>query len=291
MNFKPLSIGLCAIILLSSCQASSTQLFETANQHFANQAFEEAIPIYESLLIKDSGNVNIYPKLAISYAYAGNWERCTHYGKMAFDKGVDYFALYDSVVKCYDAQGQADQARSLYQEGLQKYPDRYEYKLEYGLFEFSQQNLPKAAEIFEHLSQINPQNEDFAYNAAATFEALEQLDKAETYYRQVLEHHPDHANASYGLGSLYDKRKQPDIAIGFFEKALKYHPQHLSALMNLARLQEAKTPQEALKTWQKYLALAEKNQQPEQFINQAKEHIQRLGGGAPVPDEKPPQDG
>lgn len=291
MNFKSLSAAVFTALLLSSCQPSSHQLFETANQHFANQAYENAIPLYETLLVKDSGNINIYPKLAISYAYTSNWERCTHFAEMAFEKGVDYFALYESAVKCYDAQGKADKARALYQEGLKKYPDRYEYELEYGLFEFSQKNLAEAAVIFERLSRLNPKNEDFAYNAAATFEAMEQTDKAEAYYRQVLEHHPDHANASYGLGSLYDKRNQPDIAIGFFEKALKYHPQHLSALMNLARLQETRVPQEALKTWQKYLSLAEQNQQPTEFIKQAKEHIKRLGGGAPVQDEKPPQDG
>jgi tetratricopeptide (TPR) repeat protein len=283
-------LGLSIVIGLAACQ-NNAKRYEEANQYFAAQAYELAIPIYESLLLKDSNNINLYPKLAISYAYAGDWDKCISYAKQAFEKKADLYQLYEITVKCHDAKGEVQEAKTLFEEGIAKYPDRQEFQMQYAQFRFQLKEFLPAAETFARLSDKDPKNTDYAYNAAASFESADVLDKAESFYRRVLSEDPRHANANFGLGSLYDKQKQAEKAIFFFEEALKENPQHLSALMNLARLQETKVPQEALKTWQKYLSLAEQNQQPEKFINQAKEHIKRLGGGAPVPDEKPPQDG
>lgn len=56
MNYKSLLIIITGCFLCS-CQPSASELYEQANKYFAQDNFEQAIPIYEKLLLRDSNNV------------------------------------------------------------------------------------------------------------------------------------------------------------------------------------------------------------------------------------------
>lgn len=279
MNFKSVIAALLAFSALAACKPNPDKLFTEASTAFAEERYEQAIPIYEQLLADQFSNPNLYAKLGISYAYTGAYEKCTEFIQRAFESKVDYFELYEMITFCYERQKKDTEAMTWYKNGIEKYPDRYEFKNSAALLAFRSKNPQLALDWFGELADKNPKNVDWNYNAGTVSENLEKYDMAERYYRRVLEQKPKYANASFGLGSIFEKQNQLDIAKGYYEKTLKIDPDHLSALLNLAQLEQKTEPKQALTHWKQYLALAEKRKQPQKFLDQAKKQIKLLEGG------------
>lgn len=270
-----------ALLLLAGCRPSPDKVYAEANAFFAAGNYKDAVPLYEELQVRDANNVNIYPKLTISYASLRDWSKCADYAKMAIERQADFFEVYQQAVTCQLQLKKPDQALSLYYEALKKYPDRDEMKEDAAVLEFKQKHFPQAVKLFQELAKSVPENPDYAYNAAATFEQIGKPDMAEKYYKQVIQYNPMHENAFFGLGNLAQKRGDNAHAIEYYQKALKIRPDHQSALLNLAQLQEKSEPQQALKHWKLYLVLAKATHQDKKFITKAQEHIRSLEGGSP----------
>ena len=279
MNSKLLFLFACLCIVVSCNQNNPDKRFLEASTSFAEERYEEALPIYEALLAEDFKNPNLYAKMGLSYGYTGQYDKCTQFIERSFEAGVEYFELYDLGSLCYERQNKPKEALAWYEEGVKKYPDRYEFKNRAGLLAFRSDRIDQAMLWFTQVAEKNPKNVDWNYNAGTVAERLKKYDQAEMYYRRVLETENTHANASFSLGSVFEKRNQPDIAMGYYQKALKYNPDHLSALLNLAQLEQTQKPAEALVHWQQYLKLAEAQNQPQRFLDQAKKQIKLLQGG------------
>ncbi len=279
MNCKHfLLIALCFNGLMA-CKENPDKLFTEASTAFTEERYEQALPIYEKLLEQQFENPNLYAKLGISYAYTGEFKKCADYIQRAFDAKIDYYELYDLGALCQERLNQSDKAMAWYREGIEKFPDRYEFKNRAGLWAFNHKEVNQAMVWFMELAEKNPKNVEWNYNAGTAAEFLNNYEQAERYYRRVLEVKPKYANASYSLGSVFEKRGQKDIAEGYYKKTLKHNPDHLSALLNLAQLQQSAEPAEALKNWKHYLELAEKRKQPQKFIDDAKKQVKLLEDG------------
>lgn len=270
-----------ACLLLMSCSPSPDKLYAEANTLFAAGNYKEAVPLYEEIQQRDANNVNVYPKLTISYAMIGDWSKCSQYAKLSIERQADFYEVYEEAANCQLQLKKPEQALELYQEALKKYPDRYEMKEEAGLLQYKQKKYSEAAKTFQELAKAVPNNRDFAYNAAVAFEQLKQPQTAEKYYKQIVKYDPTYANAWFGLAQLAQEQGKTSQAIDYYKKTLDNRSDHLSALLNLAQVEEGPQPKDALKHWKMYLVLAESTHQDAKFITKAKDHIRRLEGGPP----------
>lgn len=282
MNCKYKYFLLFAFWGLVACQPSIDEQYAEANLAFQEDRYEQAIPIYEALLARqldDNMRANMYAKMGISYAYAGQYEKCTESIQRALEAKIDQYEVYDMGALCHEHLKQPDKAMVLYKEGIEKFPDRYEFKNRAAISAFRNKDVNQAMEWLAELAEKNPKNVDWNYSAGTVAEELKNYKQAELYYRRVLEQKPSYSNASFSLGSIFEKQGQPEIARGYYEKTLKYNANHLSALLNLAQLEQETEPDKSLVHWKKYLEIAEKKKQSAEMIENAKKQIKLLESG------------
>lgn len=279
MNSKFYLLAVTGLLLLSACGSTNDELYQQANEFFSRAEYQKALPIYEQLELKDANNINLNPKLALSYAYTGNWEKCVEYGHKALKNQGDFFEVYDKLARCHEELKQDDQALDVYREGIKKYTDRYPFLERAASLFYRQKKYEESARAYISLVKASPRDMDYNYNAAVSLEQMGKYKLAKQYYQHVLKLQPKHSNAYFGLGSVAEKENQPQVAMDYYRKALNINKNHLSALLNLSQLEEKFHDPHALQDWKDYLKLAKKRKQPEKFIQEAQKHIQILEGG------------
>ncbi|MGE3724090.1 MAG: tetratricopeptide repeat protein [Candidatus Sericytochromatia bacterium] len=267
--------------LLSACSPSAEQLYEQANAHFAKDQFEEAIPLYEQLQLKDANNTSALAKLTMSYSFIRLWQKCTDAGEQAFERKIDLMELYLRVGDCYENQNQIKQALKTYQEGIKRYPDVMDLKEKAAPLLFAEGQYVQAADYYKLLAVAYPEREDFLLNIGYSLDKQKAYAEAESYFNKVLAINSQESNALYGLASLYEHQNQIPKAISFYTQTLKLNPNHLSALYNLAQLYEQNNQKsEAVKTWKTYIQAAKGKPNQKAFLAKAETQLKQLQGGA-----------
>ena len=158
MSFKHFFLVACCLAALGACKENPDKLFTEASTAFSEERYEQALPIYEKLLEKQFKNPNLYAKLGISYAYVGEFQKCTEYVQRALEANIDYYELYDVGTICYENLNQPEKAMAWYKEGMAKFPDRYEFKNRAGLLAFNNKEANQAMVWFMELAEKNPKN-------------------------------------------------------------------------------------------------------------------------------------
>ncbi|PIQ24332.1 hypothetical protein COW36_24070 [bacterium (Candidatus Blackallbacteria) CG17_big_fil_post_rev_8_21_14_2_50_48_46] len=274
-----LLIGFSSLALVA-CSPSAQQLYEEANAHFIKNQFEEAIPLFEQVQLKDANNSAALAKLAMSYAYTQQWQKCSETGEQAFARKLDLLQLYLQVSECFAMQKKADKALSLLQEGLKRYPGDQDLKERAAMLLFGKGDYALSVSYFKELSEQLPEREDFLTNIAYGYEKLKKYAEAESYFQKVLAINAQDANAFYGLGNLFEHQNQISKAIDHYQKAIKANGSHLSALYNLAQLYEQeKMKTEAIATWKKYIEVAKGQPSQKSFLDKAIARLKKLEGG------------
>jgi tetratricopeptide (TPR) repeat protein len=83
----------------------------------------------------------------------------------------------------------------------------------------------KARVVFERLTALAPENDEYLYFLGAVFEELSDAEKAETALRRAIEVNPDNAEALNHLGYLFaEQGRNLDEALGLVERALALKP-------------------------------------------------------------------
>lgn len=282
MSFKRLVLVGGALCLLGACAPSTDELALKANELFAQEIYEQAVPLYEKILGQEPDNPNALSKAAISYFYMREWQKVIDYGTRALDKGADFYAVFQLLGLAYEAENKLDKALAIYQEGMKQFPDRTELFQQAGLLAYKQKNYREAERAFLHLLKINPQDIEAALNLATLMEKETRYTEAETLVKGLLEKQPQNVGLLFRMASIQENMSQWDSAIRYYQDTLLQNPQHLSALYNLAQLQVShrKDKAAAIKAWKQYIAVAGKNKGQESFVKDAQKQLQNLEGGA-----------
>lgn len=271
-------------MLLGACGLSAEERYEQANAFFAKNQFEQAIPLYEQLRIQDANNINVLAKLALSYSYTQQWQKCAEVGEEAFKHKLDFMDLYVRVGECQEVMKQSKKALATYRAGLKAYPDQIDLKRMLARLLLYEGQYAEAVEVYKLLAQTFPEREDYLINIAYAYEKMKRYGEAEKYFRQVLSIDAQDANALFGIGHLYEIQNKPQQAIEYYQKALSANPQHLSAAFNLAQLYEQlQRKTDALVTWKKYIQIAQDKPSQKEFLQKAQTQLKKLQGGAPEP--------
>jgi tetratricopeptide (TPR) repeat protein len=132
----------------------------------------------------------------------------------------------------FHAQGQLDNARTLYEGVLRQFPNDFGVRYHLGLLESQAGNVERAALHFGRAVQANPQNADAQNNLAFTLQQLGRDAEALLAYSQAQALRPTDADIAINLGLLHKKLGHLPQALACFEQALVSHPQHVALLCN-----------------------------------------------------------
>jgi len=141
------------------------------------------------------------------------------------------FALFDkgnSLIK----EGRYDEALSLFDEFLAKYPELYQVHLNIGTCHLKKEDLDKAKSEFELvLEKALMAHGDYMKDPEATFRAFSGLGEidlkkgdfgaAQGHFRQALEISPKDEAAAYNVGEVFFSNQQIDEAVKYFELAVQ----------------------------------------------------------------------
>jgi len=181
--------------------------------------------------------------------------------------------------KSHAKKGQLDEAKQLYHNILEAFPQNQQAKKELKASQKSQVNkknpsdplqsevdsvisLYAQGQIQEALNAVDILIKDYPHNpvvyniSAACYKALGQLDTAVKRYEQALAIKPDYAEAHYNLGVTLKELGQLDTAIKHYKQALTINPDYAEAYNNLGvTLQELGQLDAAVKRYEQALAI------------------------------------
>jgi len=125
-------------------------------------------------------------------------------------------------------------AAQLYPQIIDRFPDRWEARLDYGRFLLDEQNYHQAYPQFQQVVQIDSNNAWGWMFAGISLVHLDSTDQAVPYLERSLTLAPDDPLANYYLGTIYMQDQVWHKAEPRLMQALKYRPEWISALNALA---------------------------------------------------------
>jgi len=113
-----------------------------------------------------------------------------------------------------------------------------------------------AAEAFEKVLELEPDNLNAMLLAANAYTQLKKIPKAIEHYEKYLEAKPDDVETWYGLGQLHNYQQERELAIECFDKVLELNPDNTDALMMKGfTLVDVKREDEAIPLLSRFLEL------------------------------------
>ncbi|HEV3144617.1 MAG TPA: tetratricopeptide repeat protein [Gemmataceae bacterium] len=134
------------------------------------------------------------------------------------------------------AEGKEDQALTLLQDTVKKYPDAAEVRLQLGKTLLKQKNAPYAEASLRRACELQPDNFENVYFLGSALVAQGKMPEATACFRKTTELKPDFAPAWHDLGNCLYHAKDRIGAIGSYRNAVRYDPNLFDNHLNLARL-------------------------------------------------------
>lgn len=162
--------------------------------------WQDALELFESGIAQDSSQIDNY-----------------------LEKAIVYRRMEDST-----------SAAALYPEIIERFPDRWEARLDFGRFLLDEQIYDRA---FEQYNQVVKLDSSIAWGwmfAGISLVHLDSLDQAIPYLEKSLELAPSDPLGNYYLGTVYMQQEIWQKARSPLERALKIRPEWISALNALA---------------------------------------------------------
>lgn len=151
---------------------------------------------------------------------------------------------HEALAEAAESQNSFDVAMSEYRQVLALDPHRpgIHYRLGRTLLARARQtassdDLAAAEGEFEKELEINPQNENAAYELAEVHRNAGQLAESEKLFEQALRLHPDFEEAQLGLASVLMSEQKPREALPHLQMAIKLDPENEVAWYRLSQLQ------------------------------------------------------
>ena len=212
--------------------------------------------IFQSVLVKDSTNVEAIVGMANHYGIDQNVEEAFKYINKALRINPKYRDAYVLKGSIYRMLENYTMMLSSYETAISldpKYLEGYFYIGSY----YEWKKDPKCIEYYTSAYNLNPKDPDLIYPLAYAYEKFSKEPEAMKYYREMAAADKSYFLAYFHLGSLkqfsYD---DTDSAFYYYDLALKFQPSHVESLHNKGLLYEQiKDPTNALFTYAKALKI------------------------------------
>lgn len=129
--------------------------------------------------------------------------------------------------------GDAESARTLYQELLALHPDSSEVWLGLGNAYFLEGEFVAARQAYDQAVELDPALTDAQLAQARVALRMRELDRARRQYEAILQQHPNMPIALAGLGVVYELQGDPQRAQSLYRQGLQAHPGDQALRANL----------------------------------------------------------
>ncbi|MDB6016777.1 MAG: transrane and repeat-containing protein 1-like [Pedosphaera sp.] len=136
----------------------------------------------------------------------------------------------------YRDESKNNEAKSLCESFLKKFPDAYAGYYNFGLLLSHLKRLDEAEQYFREALRINPGLEVAHNNYANLLKLLQRPEEAERHYREAIQINPENAAAHYNYANLVSELQRLEEAERHYQEAVRIRPEYADAHYNFAVL-------------------------------------------------------
>ena len=190
-----------------------TTYYTKGADDYNNGKFSEAAPMFKKAydIAKSLGSADANEMLnlaATSALRAEDYNTALEYFTEVKNNGTETAEVYRHLAACYNGLGNAEQAMTMINAGLEKDPSDANLILEKVNAYLKEGKGAEAVQDLTKLLELDPENAQLLFVLGTIYgdesnEGLYDTDKARQYYEQALSIKPDYYDATYNIGVLY----------------------------------------------------------------------------------------
>ena len=215
-----------------------TTYYTKGADDYNNGKFSEAAPMFKKAydIAKSLGSADANEMLnlaATSALRAEDYNTALEYFTEVKNNGTETAEVYRHLAACYNGLGNAEQAMTMINAGLEKDPSDANLILEKVNAYLKEGKGAEAVQDLTKLLELDPNNAQLLFVLGNIYgdesnEGLYDTDKARQYYEQALSIKPDYYDAIYNIGVLYTAMaskyiKQANEITGISKKELEQY--------------------------------------------------------------------
>ncbi len=215
----------------------------SANIHFGGERYDQALPLYQSILEENPYHLESLEKVAgIYYELEQDFPTAYTY----YDRIIEVIeGIFDEYERLQEVDSR--EARSFYRSKIRRedLEDRLNnayvlrgncwlYLFQQGREQFQDNNLEEALQMFEELYTLAPDSVNTLTMLGSIHHLQDDVDKALEYYEDVVELEPDNVQIRQQLASIYFRRQEYDNAIVHYIRNTELEPENPDHFFNKA---------------------------------------------------------
>lgn len=208
--------ALCSIVFAQT----GVQLYEAGRKAHVQEDWHAAIEFYQEALKKNASYNLAYRGLAECFYALGEYDQALHHVRkaqklMAQDLSLEKLCAFSLV-----GQGELDQARSLFEEILARYPNDVDARFGLAEIEVSKGRLSSARLLYQAALERQAENRKALLSLALISYEAGHYPRALTYVERALQYHGDNAQVHFFAAYLATLRAHYEDAERYLERAL-----------------------------------------------------------------------
>ena len=222
--------------------------------------FDEAIDIYQKLLVSETERPDIYAEIGLLYSRQQQLVKAAWHYQQALALKPDWADLQYNLAVILHQLENWQQAISCYEKTIALKPEYASAYFNLGVLYDRRGELEKAVVNYHEVLKLQPNNTKTYSNLGSTLVKQEKYAAAIEVYQQGLKHDPTWAVLHNNLGQVLWLNKQPDKALARFETAIVLEPNMSLAHYNLGKLwQQQRNYSAAIECFQQVIKLEPNN--------------------------------
>ena len=194
--------------------------YELGRLYIKRKRFENAMPIFEDLVSKDSTNPNYHYQLALVSGVKNDSVAMVHYKKAIAIDSTHLKSLI-KVSRYYLIKGIGDSLYLYSDKGLLFDPNNVDLLNLQSIYLYNRGQHIIVKPMLEKLVNLGQDSEAILGRLADTYFYLEKYEKSLKLYLMLLEKDPKNSAHHFNVGKLYRSLKKPKEALPYFKTALK----------------------------------------------------------------------
>ena len=184
---------------------------------------EEAIKIYQKLIIKEKNNPEIFFLLGTAFLQKENYTKTVYYLKNAIILKSDEANYYNNIGIAYSKLKLHEDAIKSFKKAINLNNNFFDPNINLGIEYKKLQKLELAKQHFEKANFLSPKNHLVYNNMGNLYKDFEDLNNAINFYNKSIEIKRDNADAYNNKAEIFLLQKKFDDAILNFKKVLNYN--------------------------------------------------------------------
>jgi tetratricopeptide (TPR) repeat protein len=198
---------------------NSKTIRNIAEFYFDNQFYPYALNIFNSLLLQDKNNVELFEKIAFCYEKSGDFQNALDFYKRAEIIDTQRVWIIKKIAFCCKFLNKWDEALIYYKIAEEKNPEDMKIQANIGQCLIHLEQYEEALQYYFKVEVLAPENIKIRRPLAWCSFALGKFDIAADYLNRLLKKDPDNRHDLLNLGHVQWCMKEEDHALQSYRKS------------------------------------------------------------------------